>query len=139
MRREWDSKRLSLLFFFTNNFSLKTSFLSIYFFPLNFGAFIVGSHPAFSINKNIPKKDIFVYAERVGFEPTIRFRRIHDFQSCPFNHSGTSPLMCFLINISTDMKSLFYFTAASCPQAPDISRPKDLRIVQTNPASCIFF
>ncbi len=33
-------------------------------------------------------KDVF--AERKGFEPSIRCR-IHAFQASPFNHSGTSP------------------------------------------------
>lgn len=30
-------------------------------------------------------------AEKVGFEPTVRFGRTHDFQSCTFDHSVTSP------------------------------------------------
>ena len=30
--------------------------------------------------------------ERVGFEPTVPFWGTHDFQSCPFDHSGTSPI-----------------------------------------------
>src|SRR6185369_5786477 len=30
------------------------------------------------------------FEEREGFEPSVRFRT-HDFQSCPFGHSGTSP------------------------------------------------
>ena len=30
-------------------------------------------------------------AERTGFEPVIRFWRIHAFQACLFNHSSTSP------------------------------------------------
>jgi hypothetical protein len=31
-------------------------------------------------------------AERVGFEPTVELLGpTHDFQSCPFDHSGTSP------------------------------------------------
>ena len=30
-------------------------------------------------------------AESLGFEPRIRFRRIHDFQSCSFGHSDNSP------------------------------------------------
>ena len=29
-------------------------------------------------------------AERVGFEPTLRFRK-HTFQACAFGHSATSP------------------------------------------------
>ncbi len=31
-------------------------------------------------------------AERVGFEPTVRENRTPDFESGPFDHSGTSPL-----------------------------------------------
>lgn len=30
-------------------------------------------------------------AERKGFEPSIRYKRIHAFQACDFNHSSTSP------------------------------------------------
>ena len=30
-------------------------------------------------------------AEGVGFEPTIRFWRIHTFQACAFDHSATPP------------------------------------------------
>ena len=30
-------------------------------------------------------------AERVGFEPTVRVNRTPDFESGPFDHSGTSP------------------------------------------------
>ena len=30
-------------------------------------------------------------AEREGFEPSIRYSRIHTFQACSFNHSDTSP------------------------------------------------
>ncbi len=36
-------------------------------------------------------------AERGGFEPPIR-RRIHEFQSCAFDHSATSPLNVTLRN-----------------------------------------
>ena len=31
------------------------------------------------------------FAENAGFEPAIRFRRIHAFQACLFNHSSISP------------------------------------------------
>ncbi len=30
-------------------------------------------------------------AVREGFEPSIRYSRIHAFQACSFNHSDTSP------------------------------------------------
>ena len=32
-------------------------------------------------------------AEKAGFEPAIRFWRIHAFQACLFNHSSISPLI----------------------------------------------
>ena len=32
------------------------------------------------------------YAERGGFEPPNRFRRLHAFQACLFSHSSTFPL-----------------------------------------------
>ena len=33
----------------------------------------------------------FISAERRGFEPRIRFWRIHAFQACLFNHSSITP------------------------------------------------
>ena len=35
-------------------------------------------------------------AERVGFEPTVRENRTPDFESGPFDHSGTSPNFLWL-------------------------------------------
>ena len=32
-------------------------------------------------------------AERKGFEPSIRFWRIHTFQACAFDHSATSLML----------------------------------------------
>lgn len=32
-----------------------------------------------------------IMAEGGGFEPPIRFRRIHTFQACAFSHSATPP------------------------------------------------
>ena len=32
-----------------------------------------------------------LFAEKAGFEPAIRFWRIHAFQACLFNHSSISP------------------------------------------------
>ena len=34
-----------------------------------------------------------IIAERKGFEPSIRFWRIHTFQACAFDHSATSLLL----------------------------------------------
>ena len=40
-----------------------------------------------------PRKGAFLFlAERVGFEPTVRVNRTPDFESGPFDHSGTSPV-----------------------------------------------
>ena len=39
-----------------------------------------------------PREGAFhILAERVGFEPTVRENRTPDFESGPFDHSGTSP------------------------------------------------
>ncbi len=35
--------------------------------------------------------DIPPFAESEGFEPSIRFWRIHTFQACAFDHSANSP------------------------------------------------
>ena len=35
--------------------------------------------------------------ERVGFEPTVRVKRTPDFESGPFDHSGTSPLAAVIV------------------------------------------
>ena len=32
-------------------------------------------------------------AEREGFEPSVRHNRTHAFQACPFDRSGTSPVL----------------------------------------------
>ena len=46
---------------------------------------------------NRPKKDTRVgvsfLAQRRGFEPPVRFRRTHDFQSCSLNHSDISAFL----------------------------------------------
>ena len=34
-------------------------------------------------------------AERKGFEPLKRFRRLHTFQACAFDHSAISPFSFF--------------------------------------------
>ena len=57
---------------------------------------IEGSNPSpsaiifsFIILAEILKK--IINAERVGFEPTLRYKRKHAFQACAFSHSATSP------------------------------------------------
>ena len=50
-------------------------------------------------------------AERVGFEPTVRCNRTPDFESGPFDHSGTSPVFGrggeILVSKSHVVKGLF--------------------------------
>ena len=54
-------------------------------------------------------------AERKGFEPSIRFWRIHTFQACAFDHSATSliiPVKGRQINkkkITSESKNLLIF------------------------------
>ncbi len=43
-------------------------------------------------------------AERGGFEPPIRYKRIHTFQACAFDHSATSPIYCLTANPTTQCK-----------------------------------
>ena len=38
---------------------------------------------------------LFSIAERKGFEPLKRFRRLHTFQACAFDHSAISPSLFF--------------------------------------------
>ena len=40
-------------------------------------------------------------AERVGFEPTLRYKRKHAFQACAFSHSATSPKFICIYNSKT--------------------------------------
>ena len=49
-------------------------------------------------------------AERGGFEPPIRFWRIHAFQACLLSHSSTSPDVCrlhWLLNSGAKIRVLF--------------------------------
>ena len=41
--------------------------------------------------KTNPMGWLFYLAERVGFEPTRRYERLHAFQACAIDHSATSP------------------------------------------------
>ena len=43
------------------------------------------------VKKRARWRVILILAERKGFEPSIRYKRIHAFQACDFNHSSTSP------------------------------------------------
>ena len=61
---------------------------------------LTGNMPRFlptTRNTKGPMKGSFVFlAERVGFEPTVRETRTPDFESGPFDHSGTSPNILYL-------------------------------------------
>jgi hypothetical protein len=55
-------------------------------------------------------------AESEGFEPSIRFWRIHTFQACAFDHSANSPLHHSLmglqiLQINSNYQNLFAFTS----------------------------
>ena len=47
--------------------------------------------PGLYKNKRPQSGRLDYLAERKGFEPSIRYKRIHAFQACDFNHSSTSP------------------------------------------------
>ena len=46
-------------------------------------------------------------AEREGFEPPERARRSTDFESAPFDHSGTSPFLIFQYVIDDTTTTFF--------------------------------
>lgn len=52
----------------------------------------------------------FLFAERGGFEPPLRFRK-HAFQACAFSHSATSPLCScrFQLNSTRAGKTTHFF------------------------------
>ena len=47
-------------------------------------------------------------AERKGFEPSIRYKRIHAFQACALNHSATS-LIETKLNYLSNLKIVIAF------------------------------
>lgn len=49
----------------------------------------------YSNNKYNPISQ-FKMAERKGFEPLIRIKRIHAFQACSLNHSDTFPMFSII-------------------------------------------
>ena len=54
----------------------------------SFDKFLFLLNKGLKIKKNTVQPNFF--AERKGFEPSIRFWRIHAFQACAFDHSATS-------------------------------------------------
>ena len=63
-------------------------------------------------------------AERVGFEPTVRENRTPDFESGPFDHSGTSPQFRFFVRPDALRGVVHHCNAAlrgrDCTQVPQI-------------------
>src|SRR5690606_18936846 len=47
-------------------------------------------------------------ADRGGFEPPIRYERIHAFQACAFNHSATCPVFGSLCQLKAKRSPPFY-------------------------------
>ena len=64
----------------------------------NFTALRAAKEKAAHADGNSEKS--FILAERGGFEPPIRCR-IHDFESCAFNHSATSPIKSIIPEVYT--------------------------------------
>jgi hypothetical protein len=66
-----------------------------------------------------------VLAEREGFEPSVATRTTAVFETAPFNHSGTSPVMraklylrfqhCYVILDNTLAKAVFLLISPSMP------------------------
>jgi hypothetical protein len=69
-----------------------------------------------NLKPNRPKN----MAEGEGFEPSIRFCRIHDFQSCAFNRSATLPY-------SHHCKSF-----VSCQFLPNTKKSQTLAVILSN-------
>ena len=59
--------------------------------PEGYKPLLVFKTSAFSQTLPPLRKGYKLYAERVGFEPTLRYERKHAFQACAFSHSATSP------------------------------------------------
>ena len=58
--------------------------------------------------KNAPEMGAFSLAQRRGFEPPVRFRRTHDFQSCSLNHSDISAIFSVLFHKAPIYITLFF-------------------------------
>ena len=48
---------------------------------------------------------LWYLAERKGFEPSIRYSRIHAFQACDLNHSSTSLWTIILTYYQNNVKT----------------------------------
>jgi hypothetical protein len=48
-------------------------------------------------------------AEREGFEPSIRYKRIHTFQACSFSHSDTSPESITILSVNAYQARKFIY------------------------------
>ena len=59
--------------------------------PLEGGA-LQKHRPATFARTSSARMQVYAFAERTGFEPVSRFRRLHAFQACLFNHSSIFPV-----------------------------------------------
>ena len=62
----------------------------------NFRNSVGPNAPVFTARLLLPSPAFFQVAERGGFEPPVLFWSTHDFQSCTFNRSVTSPSVIHL-------------------------------------------
>lgn len=76
---------------------LMTRDISPFFWASSKGGIYQRALSGFCIQKKkVIHRITFLYvAERQGFEPWVRYNRTHDFQSCSFSRSDTSP--CILL------------------------------------------
>ena len=59
------------------------------------------------MKKRRAKRRLGYLAERWGFEPQIRFWRIHDFQSCSFGQLGHLSIASIAMRIARSEKAVY--------------------------------
>ena len=111
-----------ILFLLFNEISINISWLEHPVFAFGFRTFKIKNYPCITFNKDIfnycnRKSDSIwvqiesLLAERVGFEPTIPFGGIHDFQSCSLGHLGhLSSMIFYMCSTRRALTTLVYYT-----------------------------
>ncbi len=73
-------------------YALRASLRLSKFVPTNLSNRVASSTHPHQQKQKKPLAGLFLFlAERVGFEPTVRYKRTPDFESGTFDHSATSP------------------------------------------------
>ena len=91
------------------------------------------------INKGVHRTPLLILAEREGFEPSIRYYRIHTFQACSFNHSDISPnnycdkpsLLVTIIQVSHAACPLLRASLPFAPSGPPCGCPELLLAIRS--------